>query len=170
MSQVVLEKWREDALERGTYRFESEERELAAEREQQQARKAREAAAASTSWYGAVDARIHEHLKNWLWKAIDEHITQWWNDNAIDERITQSWDIKCEPFKDAVGMALGKKAAQVRDELRSQFKHALQETVDAFGAEIAALEQRLVSNNQAALASTLAHERNEVQRLFETKL
>src|SRR5215471_20334017 len=54
-----------------------------------------------------------------------------------------------------------------RERLRGEFKQALGETVDAFGAEIAALEQRLVSNNQAALASrievALAHERDEAQ-------
>jgi len=49
-----------------------------------------------------------------------------------------------------------------------EFKHALGETVDAFSTEIAALEQRLVSNNQAALASriesALVHERDEAQK------
>src|SRR5262245_5804173 len=165
--------WRAVAEEDKARAYEQRKREIDVERE----RKAREAVekqqVVATSWYEAVDKRIHEHLQNWLWKAIDEHITQWWNDNAIDERITQSWDIKCEPFKDAVGGALG----TIRERLRDEFKHALGETVDAFGAEIAALEQRLASNNQAALVSTLAHERDEYkraieeqQRAFETKL
>jgi len=56
-----------------------EQRELAKERERK-AREAREAEekqqAASTNWYAAVDGRINEHLKNWLWGSIDDRITQ----------------------------------------------------------------------------------------------
>jgi|SRR5215813_3873757 len=72
--------WREDWERDKTRRFEKQQREIAEERERREARKARETAekqqAASTSWYDAVDARIHEHLKNWLWKAIDERVTR----------------------------------------------------------------------------------------------
>jgi hypothetical protein len=160
---VALERWREDALERGTYRFEKQERELVAERARREACKTREAETVSANWYATIDSRIHEHLKSWLWKAIDERVTRWWNDNAIDERIAQSWDIKCEPLKDGIGGALG----TIRERLRAEFKHGIEEAVDAFGGEIAALEQRLVSNHQAALASrieaALAHERAEAQ-------
>src|SRR5215468_10695830 len=88
--------WREDLEERQNYEDERRKRELAKEQEQQQARQAREAEAASTDWYAAVDGRIHEHLKSWLWTAIDQRVTQWWNDNAIDERVAQLWDNKCE--------------------------------------------------------------------------
>ena len=106
--------WREALEERQNYDRERRKREFTAEREQREACKTREAETASANWYAVVDGRIHEHLKSWLWKAIDEHITQWWNDNAIDERITQLWDIKCEPFKDAIGGALGKTRAAAR--------------------------------------------------------
>jgi len=106
--------WREHYEEQKAREFERRGRELDAKRERREACKTREAETASANWYAVVDGRIHEHLKSWLWKAIDEHITQWWNDNAIDERITQLWDIKCEPFKDAIGGALGKTRAAAR--------------------------------------------------------
>jgi len=115
-----------------------------------------------------IDRRVHEHLQNWLWKAIDQPIEQW-------------WDVKCEPLKDGIGGALG----TVRRQLREEFKHAIEEAQDAVATEFAALEQRLALNNQAALVSwidghieaALAHEHDafkraieEMQRSFETKL
>jgi hypothetical protein len=168
--------WRETLEERQNYESEKRKRELAEEHERQQARKAREVEAASTSWYGAVDDRIHEHLRNWLWAAIDER----------GER-------KRELLKDGLGAALGTTRAEVRKEfeaklavleerlaanspaawvswidgrieamlaherdvlieatggaqlraLREEFKHSIGELCDAFGSEIAALEQRL---------------------------
>jgi hypothetical protein len=158
--------WREALEERQNYEDERRKRELAKEYEQQQARKAREAETVSANWYAAVDTRIRTHFKDWAWAAIDERIQQW-------------LEGKFEPLKDGIAGFV----ATVRRQLRSEFKLAVEETVDAFGAEIAALEQRLTSN--AALVSwidgrikaTLAHEHDglsraidEMQRSFEAKL
>jgi hypothetical protein len=157
--------WREALEERQNYERQRRER------EQAQARKGREGEvkqqAALNDWWVPIDERIRAHFKDWAWAAIDERIQQW-------------WDAKSEPLKDGIGRALG----TIREQLRKEFRHAIGEAVDAFGKEIAALERRLLSTNQAALVSwvdgreaTLAHVRDEFkcsleeqQRSFETKL
>src|SRR5215831_20266393 len=83
--------WQEEWESDKACAFERQQREIAEERERREAGKMRQAAATqqvmATNWVATIDERIHEHLKSWLWKAIDARITQWWNDNAIDERI-----------------------------------------------------------------------------------
>jgi len=133
--------WREDLEERQNYEDERRKRELAKEREQQQARKAREAEAASNNWYAAMDGRIHEHLANWLWKAIDERIQQWWK-------------VHSEPLKDAIGMALGKKAAQVRGESNC----AIEEQQRLFETKLAEQKER----HDGRIEASLARERDAI--------
>src|SRR5215831_15109690 len=121
--------WREDLEERQNYEHKRRKRELAKEHEQQQARKAREAAekqqAASSDWYAAVDTRIRAHFRDWAWAAIDERIEQWWK-------------VHSEPLKDGIGMALGKKAAQVRGE----FECAIEEQQRLFETKLAEQKER----------------------------
>jgi hypothetical protein len=145
---------------------ETRRRELAEERERQ-AREAREAEekrqVAANDWYGAADRRVHEHLQNWLW-------------NAIDERIKQHIELAQKPLVEATGEVLG----QFRAALRHEFKHAIEELADEVGVRLAALEERLASNSSwvdGRIEATLAHERDELkraveeaQRSFETKL
>jgi hypothetical protein len=110
---------------------EARQRELAAERERQ-VRKAREAEekqrAASTSWYAAVDGRVHEHLQNWLW-------------NAIDERIREHIKIARKPMVDATGGVLGQFRAQLREEL----KQAIEEAQDVVAAKLAEQKERFLA-------------------------
>src|SRR5215831_496329 len=75
--------WRDEEEERQARRLEKQDRELAEERERKATRKAREAEekqekqqAVATNWYAAIDGRVHEHLQNWLWKAIDQRVVQ----------------------------------------------------------------------------------------------
>ena len=60
----------EDPAERREREFEQRKR------EEREARKTREAETASSDWHAVVDGRIHEHLKSWLWTAIDQRVTQ----------------------------------------------------------------------------------------------
>src|SRR5262249_20896506 len=166
----ILAGWRRDALERGTYESEARKREIDAEHE----RKARVAAekqqAVATNWYAAIDERVHEHLQNWLWEAIDERVVQLLELHFFSGDAGVGGAVKGGIFDAIVELR-----ARLRDELRSQFKHALQETVDVVGREIAALERRLASNNQTTLVSwiedrikaTLAHARDEHKRALE---
>jgi hypothetical protein len=143
--------WREDARERQEREF--EKRKAEAEK-RQQARKAREAEekqqAVATNWYAAVDGRFHEHLANWLW-------------GAIDERITQHIKIAQKPLVEATGDVFG----QFRAQLRREFKHGIEEMCSAFGAQLAALEERLASNDQAAWAVQGRAQREEFKRALE---
>jgi hypothetical protein len=147
--------WRDDE----EFKKRQQAREETRRREEEQ-----RAVAASTSWYAAVDGRVHEHLKNWLW-------------NAIDERIKQHIEIAQKPLVEATGNVVG----IFRTRLRKEFRHAIEELVDATGGQLAALEERLASNNQAAWASLVdgrieatLHEFKraieEAQCSFETKL
>src|SRR5215831_8534449 len=118
--------WREDLEERQNYEHKRRKRELAKEHEQQQAREAAEKQqAASSDWYAAVDTRIRAHFRDWAWAAIDERIEQWWK-------------VHSEPLKDAIGMALGKKAAQVRGE----FECAIEEQQRLFETKLAEQKER----------------------------
>jgi predicted urease superfamily metal-dependent hydrolase len=131
---AILERIREQCAEHDrTYGSPAEQRELVEERERQ-ARKAREVREAeekqrtvSNNWYAAVDGRIHEHLQNWLWNAIDQHIKQWW----AAER---------EPFKDAIGGAMGAIRAQVRKE----FETAVDKLREEFRVGIGQLRRKFV--------------------------
>jgi hypothetical protein len=158
MSQVVLEKRREAALENGTYRFEKQERELAEERERQQARKAREAETASTNWYAAVDGRIHEHLKSWLWAAIDQRVVQILEQHFFSGKRGVGGAV-IGGLTDAVGGIVGK--------LRAEFKRVVEEERRSFEAKLA--EQRallLASNNPADGAQERAQLRDELKCAF----
>jgi hypothetical protein len=89
-----------------------------------------------------VDTRIRTHFKDWGWAAIDERI----------DKLTQEWwEHELDVLKDAIGGALGEKAAQVRNEL----KRAIEEMRRAFETKLAEQKERLASSEAA-----LAHERN----------
>ena len=168
--------WREDLEERQNYEYERQGRELAKEHEQQQARKAREAETASTNWYAAVDGRIHEHLANWLWAAIDQRVTQILEQHffsgkrgvggaviggltdavgglvgklkhAIEEQ-RRAFEAKLVALEERQALSNQAIEAHQRDvaggaQLRAEVKRAIEETVDAFGGQLAELEQRL---------------------------
>ena len=107
--------WREDAAERKTCEFEKQKRELMEARKAREAEK-QQAPANWDAWYTAVDGRFHEHLKSWLW-------------GAIDDRIQQHLDRYGEIFKDAVGSALGTIRKRTRDEFKGadeQLQRALE--------------------------------------------
>jgi hypothetical protein len=143
-----------DHLVSGECPVEKRRRELDAERERK-VREAHEAEekrqVASTNWYAAVDGRIHEHLANWLWAAIDERMQQWWK---------REWDV----LKDAIGGAMGTIRQQVRDE----FKRAIEEQQRSFEVKLAEQKERLLAlNNAADGARERAHLREEVKRALE---
>jgi hypothetical protein len=143
--------WREIAETDKACRRERQERELAEEREQKATRKAREAAemqqVASTNWYTAVDERVHEHLKNWLWNAIDERI-RWWFDFYFSG--TNEDNNQRGLYADAIGRAMGMIRKQVCEELR----RADEEMQRALEAKLAVLEERLASNDRILIETT----------------
>jgi hypothetical protein len=149
--------WRESHEEQVALGYERRQREQAearkvreVEEKRQEARKAREAETASTDWYTAVDTRIRTHFKDWAWA-------------AIDERIHEHLEIAQKPLVEATGDVFG----EFRARLRAEFRHGIEELTDAFGAQLAALEQRLASNDQAARAAQGRAQHDEFRRVIE---
>jgi hypothetical protein len=93
-----------------------------------EAHKAREAETVSANLYGAIDGRIHEHLANWLWNAIDARIRQWWEGEG-------------ELLKGGIGGALG----SIRQQLRKEFRHGIEEAVDAVAAQLVEQKERFLA-------------------------
>ena len=128
---------------------ERQQREIVEDRERREARKTREAEAkqqAATNSWDAIDQRIVQHIEQHFFSG------KLGVGGAVIGGLT-----------DAIGGVIGK--------LRKEFKeskHAIEEEQRSFEAKLAALEQRLASNNQAAWVSwvdsrikaTLAHERD----------
>src|SRR5262249_19244606 len=73
------------------------------------------------AWYAMIDARLEQHFFS--------------GDLGVGGA-----------FKGAIGEALGRKAGQVRDEMRSQFKRADEELQRVLEAKLAALEERQVAS------------------------
>jgi hypothetical protein len=139
--------WREALEEQQNYEHKRREREAETEKKQQQARKDREEAkqqAASNDWFAAVDGRIHEHLANWLWKAIDERI-RWWFDHYFDG-LCEGSDQR-GIYADEIAKALAG--------LRREFECADEEMQRLFEARVAEQKERLASSE-----ATFTHERD----------
>jgi hypothetical protein len=83
-------------------------------------------AAASANWYATFDQRFNEHLGRWLWA-------------AIDQRIQQHIEAAEKPLVDATGEVLG----MFRAQLRKEFRHAIEEALDAVAAKFATLPGKL---------------------------
>jgi hypothetical protein len=120
--------WRAVAEEDKTRQLERQKRELAEARKVREAHKAREAETVSANLYGAIDGRIHEHLANWLWNAIDARIRQWWEGEG-------------ELLKGGIGGALG----SIRQQLRKEFRHGIEEAVDAVAAQLVEQKERFLA-------------------------
>jgi DNA anti-recombination protein RmuC len=142
--------WRAEAEEDKKRAVERRKREAEAEQQARNAREAEKQQAASNDWYAAVDTRVRAHFKDWAWAAIDERI------DALTQRW---WEHEWDVLKDAIGGALGKKAAQVRDEL----KRAIEEQQRVFEAKLTEQKERL--NNSADEAQ--GRLREEFRRALE---
>jgi hypothetical protein len=132
------------------------------------AQKQQEAAINSVAWYDAVDTRIRTHFKDWAWVAIDERIVkltqEWWEheykelmsllteviDNirervharftSIEER-QRSFEEKFAEQRERLLVLAN--SAEGLQELRVEFKRALEELVAAFGTQLSELEGRV---------------------------
>src|SRR5262245_41587264 len=121
--------WREDYEEQKAREFEKRGRELDAERE----RKARATRKAEEKQQRAV-ASNSEAWDAWFDQRLEQHFFS--NDRGVGGAL-----------KTAIGEALGRKCAQVRDE----FKRADEAMQRAFEAKLAELRERfLASNSQTA--------------------
>src|SRR5262249_21968314 len=122
--------------------FQKRKAEDAVEREQREARKAREVAekqkVASTNWDAAIDERIHGHLANWLWAAIDERTQQW---------TRQWWEHEGDVLKDAIGSAMGTIGRDVRDKLT----RVIEDQQRSFEAKLTEQEKRLLSSSSSVV-------------------